>query len=261
MKFATFIRGTSFSLATCLSLLFALPLRADEASDIKALVDSFDKLWIEEQTYAEIKMVVKTSRYQRELKMHYWGKGQDKSLVRITFPPKEKGVSTLRFGQDVYNFVPKIARTTKISDALMSQSWMGSHLTNGDLMRTNRLSQEYQVKLLEKKKGADGGEIWILEALAKPETASLHRRLLIHFDRKTKLPTEQHFFDREQKLLRVFTYSDVKTYAGKLVPSRVHVAPALPEQKGEFTDFIYEKIDRKKKISDDTFNLTQLSDI
>ena len=256
-----FIKPVSALGPLLIAALCSLPLRADDQAEVNALLDSFDNLWIENQTFAEITMKVSTQQFNRELKLKYWGKGADKSLVRIVYPPKEKGVSTLRVGKDVYNFVPKIGRTTKISDALMSQSWMGSHLTNSDLMRTTHLATEYDVKLLEKKKGAQGTDIWILEALAKPSVATLHQRLLIHFDSKTRLPIEQDFFDKTQKLLRTFTYSAVKNYNGKLVPSHIHVVPADSELKGESTEFIYDKIDRKSKIGDNTFSLTELSDL
>ncbi len=257
----SFSKNWKKSLLTCFFIsLTSQAARANEKAEINALIDSFDNLWIDKQTYAELDMKVKTSNYERDLRMMYWGKGSDKSLVRITYPPKEKGVSTLKAGKDVYNYVPKIARTTKITDALLSQSWMGSHFTNSDLMRTVSIRKEYDIKLAQKKNGS-AGEIWVLEAEAKPDVPTLYKRLVIQFIHKSKMPIEQKIYDKNNKLLRTFVYQDVKDYSGKMVPSRVRVTPELADQKGEFTEVLYTKIDRKKKFADDVFSLSNLTEL
>ncbi len=255
-----FAKYLPFFLAYCVLGTQSKPVYADDKSEINELIESFDNLWIDKQSYAELDMKVKTSNYERDLRMMYWGKGADHSLVRITYPPKEKGVSTLKAGKDVYNYVPKIARTTKITDALLSQSWMGSHFTNSDLMRTVSIRKEYDIRVADKKK-KDGVEVWVLECNAKPNIPTLYKKLVIQFNRKNRMPLEQKVYDKSNSLLRTFTYLDVKDYSGKNVPSRVRVTPEIADQKGEFTEVLYTKIDRHKKFGDDVFSLSNLTEL
>ncbi len=89
----------------------ASPATAADAQELAKLLATFDALWVDNKTYAEIEMKIVTKNYSRNLAMNYWGDGKDKSLIKISAPPKEKGVATLKVGNDVYNYLPKVART------------------------------------------------------------------------------------------------------------------------------------------------------
>jgi len=66
-----------------------------------------------------------------------WGEGRDQFLAVIRAPKKERGTATLKRGDEVWNFLPKIDRLVKVPSSLMGDSWMGSHITNDDLVALN----------------------------------------------------------------------------------------------------------------------------
>ena len=66
----------------------AAPAAADP--DPKALLKaSVDDLYRGDQSVAVVEMHVKTARWERNLKMKVWSKGEEKSLIRIMEPKKE----------------------------------------------------------------------------------------------------------------------------------------------------------------------------
>ncbi len=57
-------------------------------------------------------------------------------LMRILEPKKEAGTATLKVDKNIWNYLPKVDRTIKVPSSMMGGSWMGSHFTNDDLVRT-----------------------------------------------------------------------------------------------------------------------------
>lgn len=92
-------------------------------------------------------MTVVTKHWKRTLTMQWWSKGKDRSLVRILAPKKEAGTATLRVGNDVWNYLPKVKRVIKLPSSMMSGSWMGSHFTNDDLVKESRMADDYTFKI------------------------------------------------------------------------------------------------------------------
>ncbi|MFG1490726.1 outer membrane lipoprotein-sorting protein, partial [Oceanospirillum sp. HFRX-1_2] len=76
-----------------------------------------------------MQMQVKTRRYQRTMEMEAWSMGDEHSLVLIQQPVKDKGIATLKVEENIWNYLPKINRVTKVPASMMSGSWMGSHFT------------------------------------------------------------------------------------------------------------------------------------
>ncbi len=54
------------------------------------ILGEIDDMWRGESSKAVVSMKVKTANYTRTMKMEAWSKGKDKTLVRITYPLKEK---------------------------------------------------------------------------------------------------------------------------------------------------------------------------
>ncbi len=244
------------------SLLFCFGVTefafADDAKDVQALTKALDDLWISDGgTYAEMDMEIKTNNFERSLALNFWASGRNKSLVRITKPAKEKGVSTLKVNKDVYNYLPKVARTVKLAEAMMNQSWMGSHFTNSDLVQDFNLTRDFTTVVEKKaKQGAD--DIWTLKAVAKPEAPTVWRTISIVANKSKKYPIKQDFFDKNAKLIRSISYADAKMNGDRMIPSKLRAEPQTAELKGEFTEITYRKLNRKAKVADSTFLLTNL---
>lgn len=214
-----------------------------------------DKLWFGTRSTADVSMTVKTENYERVLKLTYWVEGKDQTLIKIVAPAKEKGTSTLKNGADIYNFLPKIGRTVKVSAALRSGSWMGSHFTNDDLLKATRFADDYVAKLLEKS-GSGVDEKWKVELTPKPETAVPWSKVVMELVKATATPTRQDFLDEKGAVLRTVEFREVKELGGRKVPSVVRVTPS--DKPKEYTELVYEKIDRSVTFTPEFFSLSRL---
>ena len=95
---------------------------------IEELLDATDDVNRGESSKSTVTMQVKTKRYERTMTMNAWSRGEQDSLIRIVAPAKDAGTTTLKVGDDMWNYIPKIDRTMKIPPGMMSGAWMGLSL-------------------------------------------------------------------------------------------------------------------------------------
>ena len=69
-------------------------------------------------------MSVVTRRWRRTLSLTVWSEGTDKALVKVTAPAKEAGTATLKTGDEIWNYLPKIDRTIRVPTSMMMASWI-----------------------------------------------------------------------------------------------------------------------------------------
>lgn len=235
-------------------LFFSTAEAQPKAEEVGALLSQIDSLWYGTKSNAQVQMTVKTARYSRTMELEYWIKGERFTLIKILAPAKEKGTATLKVDRDIFNYLPKIGRTVKISQALLSGSWMGSHFTNDDLTKSTRFAADFTSKVLsEDVSGTD--QIWRIELKPKDAVVLPYDHIELTINKSTVQPIAQKFYDGKGKLVRTVSYLQPKTLGGHLVPSVILVQPE--DAAGESTELVYLKIDRSIDISDDFFSLTR----
>ena len=102
-----------------LSLLFLMsPAHADEQA-ARDLIDRMEQLYRGESSDATITMVVETPQYRRELKMTGQTMGRELAFFRILAPRKDRGVTTLKRDQEMWNYFPKINKVIKVPPSMM----------------------------------------------------------------------------------------------------------------------------------------------
>lgn len=233
------------------------PAAASAASDPEAvaLLLKVDDLFRGEASTARVTMHVKTSHFERTLTMDVKSKGTDKSLIRIVAPAKEKGVTTLKVGDNLWNYLPKVDRTIKIPASMMSGSWMGSHFTNDDLVQESRLSRDYDTKITARPDEKKVGD-WVIELVPKPDSAVVWGKVVQRIRGVDLLPVSALFYDEKGKLVRTMTYDQLRDFGGTKLPARMKLVPA--DQPEEYTEFTYDELDLRAKLDDEVFSLRAL---
>jgi hypothetical protein len=117
--------GTA-AIAFGLAAALALPPAAAAAPsvDAKAIVDRVDRLLRGDSSQGEVTMSVVTRRWTRTLTMRVWSEGTEKALIKVTGPAKEAGTVTLKTGNDIWNYLPKIDRTIRVPTSMMMAAWL-----------------------------------------------------------------------------------------------------------------------------------------
>ncbi len=244
-------------LAAAAGLLIAAVPRPARAMDpeVKRLLDRVDDLFRGKSSEATVEMHVKTSSFERHLKIRVMSQGKDKALIRILEPAKEKGVTTLRVGDNLWNYLPKIDRTIKVPAAMMSSSWMGSHFTNDDLVQESRFSDDYDATMTAKP-GAKGKGDYVITMIPKPNAPVVWGKVVVSIDGKTALPKVVRYYDEKGKLVRTMTYSDVKDIDGRQLPTTMKLVPE--EHPGEYTTLHYDTLRIGADLPPRTFSLQAL---
>jgi hypothetical protein len=245
-----------FSFFVSLLLLTHSPLRAQEQPlTPKQILDKVDDLFRSQSSHGFATMTVATAHWKRSLALEMWSKGKDKSLVRILAPKKEKGTATLRSGNDIWNYLPKVKRVIKLPSSMMAASWMGSHFTNDDLVKESRMAEDYTFEITFI--GEEGGEEVVeVTCHPKPEAAVVWGKVLVRARLKDYLPLFVKYFDEDLRLARTMTFSRVSELGGRLLPALVTM---VPEDKPEESTIInYEKMGFDIGLDDDFFSLRTL---
>lgn len=238
-----------------LVLLFALPLTASAAEySVEELLDATDDASRGASSHGKMSMQVKTDRYERTMKMEVWSRGTDDSLIRILEPAKEKGVSTLKVGDNMWNYLPKVDRTLKIAGAALSGSWMGSHISNDDLVKSSRLKEDFTYTLTAEP-AADGSGAYVIELVPKPDAPVVWGKVVVTV-RHDKQPLETTYYDEKGELVRTMKFLDIKEMAGRTFPTVMRVEPA--DAPDEFTQIVYEEMEFDVELADRTFSLQSL---
>jgi outer membrane lipoprotein-sorting protein len=244
----------------CLCLLAAPAALAQDAGapaptvvapDPAALSRKLDRLFRSDTSRGRMRMHVKTPDFERTMELESWSAGMDKTLVRITSPRKEKGNATLKRGNEMWNYVPKIKRTIRIPPSMMMGSWMGSDLTNDDLMRESSWETDYSVQVAP----AGPGEV-ALAYVPKPHAAVTWSKVVVVFDAATELPTRQEFYDEKGRLARRMDFDAVQTMGGRVFPTRMTLIPLL--KKGRKTVIEYLDMQFDVKHPGGLFSITRL---
>lgn len=243
-----------------LAMLIALaaPLFADPAPrDANALLDSVDDLYRGDSSQGRMSMTIVTENWTRNLETEMSSLGKDKSLVRILSPKKERGTATLRVDRDIWNYLPKVDRVIKLPSSMMSASWMGSHVTNNDLVRESRFSDDFTCEFAFD--GERDGKLLIeIDCLPHEDAAVEWGKVSLNMDGETELPLEVRYFDEDMALARTIIYTEIRAVDGRDMPTKMIVTPT--DKPEESTTVSWDEITFDVDIEESFFSLRQLKE-
>jgi len=238
-----------------LVLFISFPVYVGANDRVKDLLNEVDDLWRGNSSYAVTSMQVKTEHYQRTMKMEGWSKGKEKTLFRIMQPLREKGTATLKSDNHIYTYLPKTDRTIKLTSGMMMGSWMGSHLTNDDLVKEARLEEDYTAEISFEGE-RDGQSIIEFSLIPKLDAAVVWGKLELIIQADSHIPLVEYYYDEDMVLARTIQFSDIQVLGGRERPAVLTVIPA--DKPEEYTKFIYEKLSLNIDLKDNLFSLSSL---
>lgn len=245
-------RNIAYLFALLYLYIISLPASAIE---VDALIKHIDELWRGNTSRANMTMTVKTRRYQRTMTMEAWSRGKDYSLVLIRKPVKDKGIATLKVKENIWNYLPKINRVTKVPSSMMSGSWMGSHFTNDDLVKESTFQDDY-TSSISFEGVRDGIKIYEITSTPKPDAAVVWGKVVTIIEQKNLSPTHALYYDEEGVLIRTMTFDQPRKIDKRTVPMRLTLQPE--DKPEESTIFIYEDIEFEVPLKDSFFSLQNL---
>jgi outer membrane lipoprotein-sorting protein len=232
-------------------LMFCAAIGA-KATDPQAWFDYQEKQMRGDRSKAEMIMNITTPNWSRELIIQSDVEGKKQALSTILSPAKEKGIRTLRIENNMWNYFPKLKRKVAVSSSMLLASWMGSDFTNDDILKASSMAQDYEHKFAPDEDG-----LKVIEGNAKSNSKVMWPRIVSYNSKTDCLPRMYKYYDKEGKLRRTLTFSDIKTYDNHKVPSHWEMVPEDDKTKKTIID--YKSLTFNVKFSGDHFSQKNLT--
>ena len=223
--------------------------------DPEKILDNVDDIYRSNASHGIITLAVTTVNWQRTLTLELWSKGQDKTLIKVLKPKKEKDLATLRVDNNVWNYMPKVKRVVKIPSSMMASSWMGSHFTNDDLVKQSRMAENYTFSITFEGMREEKNIVEIT-CLPKKNAAVVWGKVVVTVYRDDFIPLNMIYFDEDIQLSRTLDFKNIEMMGGKMIPTQMVMIPL--ENPGESTIVQWEEMEFNPNLDDDFFSLRKL---
>jgi outer membrane lipoprotein-sorting protein len=190
------------------------------ATDLQALVRKVEEQYMGLSSKSRMEMSVRSEHWQRSLVMDAWSLGRDHFLIRIIAPSKERDVTTLKADNEVWNYLPKVDRVIKVPPSMMGGAWMGSHITNDDLVKANKIDEDYSFKLLEETAGH-----LLIECIPRPDAAVVWGKITYEILLPSEVPGTVAYYDEEMVKVREMIFDEVQQVGERIIPLRMTIQP------------------------------------
>ncbi len=253
MKKALALTFLAFFLTTFVPFSFSQTMSAQE------IVKRSDDLMRGDTQEGKYVMMIFTPNWERRLELYVYSKGRDKIFIRILSPAKEKDTATLRVGNEMWNYLPQVERTIKIPPSMMLQPWMGSDFANDDLVKESSVVNDYTHEIIEEKT-IDGEPVYCVKLTPKPDAAVVWDKRIMWIRKNDFIPVRDEFYGKNDKLIKVLTYSKIKKISDRLIPTRWEMVPE--RKKGRRTIIeVHESVVYNGSIEETVFSLQNLKNI
>jgi outer membrane lipoprotein-sorting protein len=227
-----------------------------EAADIDAASIVRDAInhWRGLSSQTEMTMVIHRPDWERTMTMRGWTKGEEKSLVRIVEPKKDRGNGTLTIEKNMWSFAPKVNRVIKIPSSMMGQSWMGSDFSNKDIARADDILDDYEYTLLATD-DVDGIAVHKIEAIPHEDAAVVWGKEVMQIS-DDHVVLRHDFYDQDGELVQNLESLEVGEMGGRVIARRQRMGKV--ETPDEWTEIVVISVEYGVDLPDSLFTQSNL---
>jgi outer membrane lipoprotein-sorting protein len=240
-------------LALLLSSLLTTSAIADDRDAGTIVKDAIDH-WRGLSSDTVMTMVIHRPDWERTMTMRGWTKGDDRSLVRVLEPKKDRGNGTLTDDNSMWSYSPKVNRVIKIPSSMMGQSWMGSDFSNKDIARADDIVDQYNHSILSSDE-VDGITIFEIESIPHEDAAVVWGREVLSI-RDDHVVTTHRFYDQDGELVKTLTSLEIGEMGGRVIAKRQRMSKV--ETPEEWTEIQVVSVDYEVELKDSLFTLSNL---
>ncbi|MDB4835121.1 outer membrane lipoprotein-sorting protein [Cyclobacteriaceae bacterium] len=199
---------------------------------------------------ATMKITTVRPKYSRDMRIKNWTKTEDFNVMYIMEPARDKGTVYLKREKEIWYYLPKIERNIKMPPSMMNQSWMGTDMSNDDLVKKTSYANDFTHKLIGSVT-VSGVDCYEIELIPKPDTDVVWGKIKMWVDKKLFNIMKQEQYDEDLELVNTMNASKVKSMGGETLPTHMEMIPA--DKKGQKTIMVYESIQFNVEIPEQYF--------
>lgn len=228
-----------------------LSIKTFAGENVKTILNKMDRIYRSDSSVAQMQMTIVNPDWKRQMKLKVWTRGLEQSFITILYPNKDKGISTLKKDNQMWNYFPKINKVIKVPPSMMMGSWMGSDFTNDDLVKENTYQKDHSAKIIH-----ENAEQYHIELIPRPETVTVWGKIILVVEKKRLIPVQEIFYNEQNEKVRVIVFDQVKKIDGKEIPMRLTLEPL--KKIGHKTIVEYLDVQFDLSIPDNIFSLNNL---
>ncbi|MBW1689751.1 MAG: outer membrane lipoprotein-sorting protein [Deltaproteobacteria bacterium] len=236
------------------SIFLVCPLNSINAQDAQALVEESFNYMRGKTSVSTVSMTIHRTDWERVMTIKAWTKGEDESIFWITAPPKDYGNATLKKGEQMWIYNPKVNRVIKIPPSMMSQAWMGSDFSNNDISKTDSLLRDYEHTILGTETH-EGKKVFVVKSMPKPQAPVIWGMQKLRI-REDLIFLSQEFYDEALQLVKAMTTLEIQVMGGKLFPRVWKMQKA--DAQDEYTLLEYRDLAFDKELPEGLFTISSL---
>jgi outer membrane lipoprotein-sorting protein len=205
-------------------------------------------------SYASMTMQIHRPDWERTSSLVAWTRGREDALIRFTEPARDAGNATLKRGDSMWTYTPKLNRTIRLPYSLMSQSWAGSDFSYNDLSRSDKLLKHYQLSISATEQRGDH-TVYTIEAVPEDNAPVVWGKEQIVL-RDDDVMLSQTFFDQNMEPLKRMEALEIGEMGGRTFATRMRMSKL--DEPGHYTEVSYGAADFDVPLEDDLFTLFAL---
>jgi outer membrane lipoprotein-sorting protein len=205
-------------------------------------------------SYAELAMVIHRPDWERSTRLVAWTRGREDALIRFIAPPKDAGNATLKQGDKMWTFTPKLNRVIRLPYSMMSQGWAGSDFSYSDLSRSDQLLHQYDLSLVATGQ-QDGHAVYTIDAIPHDTAPVVWGKEQIVL-RDDFVLLAQIFFDQSMTPLKRLETAEIRTLGGRTFGTRMRMQRL--DKPGQWTEIVYEHATFDTPFDDGLFTVFAL---
>ncbi|MEJ2256343.1 MAG: outer membrane lipoprotein-sorting protein [Woeseiaceae bacterium] len=225
-----------------------------EEPDARQLVKNAIDHWRGLSSYTVMTMVIHRPDWERSMTMEAWTKGDDRALVRVIEPKKDRGNGTLTDDDSMWTYSPKVNRVIKVPSSMMGQSWMGSDFSNKDIARADDIIDQYDHTLVDTSV-IDEIETYTIQSVPHEEAAVVWGKEVLTI-RADYVVLEHAFYDQDGQVVKTLTSLDIGDMGGRTIATRQRMQKA--DEPGEWTEIAVLEVEYDLELRDSLFTLSNL---
>lgn len=197
----------------------------------------------------EMAMTIRRPTWQRHVTVVAWTRGREDILIRFTAPAKDAGTATLKKGQRMWTYTPKLGREIRLPASMMAQSWAGSDFSYNDLARTDAYLRHYHFAIADARQ--EGGHtVYTLELTPHDDAPVVWGKEVMRL-RDDYVLLSQSFYDQALVRVKALRTLEVGELGGRTIALRMRMAEEGDADR--WTEIHYLKADFDAAVEDAMF--------
>jgi len=141
---------------------------------------------------------------------------------------------------------------------MMMQSWMGSDLTNDDLVNQSSIVEDYDHKIISKET-IDNYECYKMELVPHEDAPVVWGKIIMWISVNEYYTLRNEYYDEEGDLVNTEIMSNIKDVGDRKIPTKFKVIPE--DEEDQYTIMEFENIRFNIKIEDNFFSIQNMKRI